>query len=123
MVTRGTEVLALWASEREKATLSTGVYYELSWYEVNPGHVKQGLGFLCLSLVSARAAELGCGGLVIHSVDHDDAKALYKKAGARQGVPPPWQARPPLLPYTIDGLDFCSLVEAANEALVQEAPR
>ncbi|MBS2022197.1 MAG: hypothetical protein JST92_07285 [Deltaproteobacteria bacterium] len=103
--------LALWASG---GVWEDGAQrlYEVAWIETNP--VLSGLLIGCLSLIVARAVEVGCTGLLIPSLP--ETERIWRGIGA---VPPhvaPLRIAHGLVPLVLRGATMDALREIADEA-------
>jgi hypothetical protein len=118
LIDRTSRIVALWASRKHRPLrLAEGNCYRLDYFEIHPELRGGELGVFSLSLIAARAIELGCSGMVLGSLP--GAAQFYKNLGGEQRRVDGWTT-------TISGTIFLSyatlvdLKEGADELLVED---
>jgi hypothetical protein len=110
------EILALAAVTKRLPTFDDQRWYRPNVVEVAPHIVSKGLGTAMLALLSYRAAELGCAGLIVESLP--DAAPFYLARGAVAPGPGEflsWRVTGRLVRLVVRGSSFDDLVGAFDE--------
>lgn len=106
-------VFGLWCSAKYRPLrLLEGDFYRLDFIERDPRPAAVGLGAFIFALVSVRALELGCSGLVLASLP--EAADFYERAGGERRATRGWRVSRSLVPFVFSAATLRELKERAD---------